>query len=108
MNDAIKNALVTDRTIDITTMGRKSGQPRRIEIWFHNIEGKLYITGQPGTRSWYANMVTNPDFIFHLKGSARHASKNTSTSASSRRSSTRRWAAIANGSGSRPRRSRPC
>ena len=69
MNEQIKQALTQDRTIDITTTGRKTGQLRRIEIWFHNVEGKLYITGMPGRRSWYANLKTNPDFTFHLKES---------------------------------------
>ena len=69
MDKRIQQALQTDRVIDITTTGRKSGQPRRIEIWFHNIDGKLFITGLPGKRSWYANMVANPDFTFHLKDS---------------------------------------
>ena len=44
----IQQALVTDQVIDITTTGRRSGQPRRIEIWFHNLDGRLYITGTPG------------------------------------------------------------
>ena len=70
MDENVKQALEKDRTIDITTTGRKSGEARRIEIWFHNLDGKLYITGTPGRRSWYANMVANPDFTFHLKGSA--------------------------------------
>jgi len=56
--------------IDITTIGRKSGEPRRIEIWFHRLDGRFYITGTPGARSWYANLVANPDFTFHLKESA--------------------------------------
>lgn len=70
MNEEIKNALKQDRTIDITTRGKKSGEPRRVEIWFHNIDGRIYITGTPGTRDWYANMVASPDFTFHLKQSA--------------------------------------
>ena len=70
MNPQIAEALVHDRTIDITTTGRKSGTARRIEIWFHNLDGKLYITGAPGRpRSWYANLLAHPQFIFHLKGS---------------------------------------
>ena len=68
MDEQVKQALECDRTIDITTTGRKTGQPRRIEIWFHNLDGHLYITGQPGRRDWYANMVANPEFTFHLKG----------------------------------------
>lgn len=58
---------VTDRTVDITTIGAHSGAPRRIEIWFHNIDGEVYLTGIPGPRDWYANLVTHPDFTFHLK-----------------------------------------
>lgn len=67
MDKRTRTALTTGRTIDITTTGRKSGQPRRIEIWFHNLAGKLYITGTPGTRDWYANLVAHPSFTFHLK-----------------------------------------
>lgn len=70
MNEAIRQALENDRVIDITTIGRKSGQARKIEIWFHNIEENLYITGMPsGKRDWYANMVANPEITFHLKNS---------------------------------------
>jgi deazaflavin-dependent oxidoreductase (nitroreductase family) len=65
----IDHALLVDTLIDITTVGRKTGQPRRIEIWFHYIDGRVYITGAPGSRGWYANMLANPDFTFHLKQS---------------------------------------
>ena len=67
MDADITRALETDRTIDITTTGRKSGSPRKVEIWFHNVDGRIYITGTPGTRDWYANMVANSAFTFHLK-----------------------------------------
>ncbi|MCB0123668.1 MAG: nitroreductase family deazaflavin-dependent oxidoreductase [Caldilineaceae bacterium] len=70
MNSKIEQALATDQVIDITTIGRKSGEPRRIEIWFHNLDGRLYITGTPGRpRDWLANMLAHPDFTFHLKES---------------------------------------
>ena len=69
MDETIKHALAHDRVIDITTIGRQSGQPRRKEMWFHNLDGRLYITGTPGTRDWYANLVANPAFTFHLKES---------------------------------------
>jgi deazaflavin-dependent oxidoreductase (nitroreductase family) len=71
MNDETARALATDQVIDITTTGRKSGQPRRLEIWYHRLDGKYYITGTPGRpRSWYANLVAHPAFTFHLKQSA--------------------------------------
>ncbi len=67
MDARIKQGLEQDLTIDITTTGRQSGDPRRIEIWFHNLDGDLYITGLPRRCNWYANFLSHPDFIFHLK-----------------------------------------
>jgi hypothetical protein len=57
-----------ERTIDITTTGVKSGDPRRIEIWFHQIQGRWYIVGSPPrVRGWYRNLESDPRFTFHLK-----------------------------------------
>jgi deazaflavin-dependent oxidoreductase (nitroreductase family) len=70
VSEQVQRALADDRTVDITTIGRRSGQPRRIEIWFHNLDGRIYISGRPGRRGWYANVVAHPDFEFHLKESA--------------------------------------
>lgn len=69
MDKRIKLGLDQDRIIDITTNGRKTGTPRRIEIWFFNIANKIFITGTPGARDWYANVLANPEIIFHLKHS---------------------------------------
>ena len=68
--DRIKTALASGKTIDITTTGRQSGEPRRIEIVFHNIDGKIYVSGQPRRepRAWLRNLEANPRFTFHLKG----------------------------------------
>ncbi len=66
----IEKALQTDRLIDITTTGRKSGEPHRIEIAFHYFDGKIYISGMPGPRDWYANLLAVPRFTFHMKQSA--------------------------------------
>lgn len=68
-SEAIHRALARDRTIDITTVGRRSGKPRRIEIWFHAIGGRVYISGLPGRRDWYANLLAQPEFVFHFKHS---------------------------------------
>ncbi|GAA2479474.1 nitroreductase family deazaflavin-dependent oxidoreductase [Winogradskya humida] len=71
MSEQSATALAQDRVIDITTIGRRSGSPSRIEIWFHRVDGRYYITGTPGRpRDWYANLVANPAFTFHLKQSA--------------------------------------
>ena len=71
MTDEVAKALEQDLTIDITTTGKTTGQPSRKEIWFHNLDGRLYITGTPGRRDWYANLVAHPEFTFHLKQSVR-------------------------------------
>ena len=71
MSEEVQHALANDQVIDITTTGKASGEPRRIEIWFHRVDGKFYITGMPPRpRAWYANLVAEPHFTFHLKESA--------------------------------------
>ncbi len=76
MRDEVRDALAIDdpasveqRTIDITTTGRRSGKPRRIEIWFYRFGDSIYLSGTPGprTRDWLANLTAEPHFVFHLK-----------------------------------------
>jgi deazaflavin-dependent oxidoreductase (nitroreductase family) len=71
LDPKLTQALSQGGTIDITTFGRTSGKPRRLEIVFHNIDGKIYISGipSPTRRSWLANLDANPSFTFHLKRS---------------------------------------
>jgi deazaflavin-dependent oxidoreductase (nitroreductase family) len=69
LDEPIERALTKDHVIDITTIGRKTRKQRRIEIWFHNVDGRIFISGLPGRRSWYANLLANPRFTFHLKRS---------------------------------------
>jgi deazaflavin-dependent oxidoreductase (nitroreductase family) len=72
MDEQVQHALEHDSLIDITTKGRKTGQPHRIEIRFHKIEGHVYLTGRPPRRrDWYANLLAHPEFTFHLKQSVR-------------------------------------
>ena len=69
MDQHIAEALQRGGVVDITTIGRTTGLPRRIEIFFHHFDGEYFITGRPGRRrrDWLANMVANPDFTLHLK-----------------------------------------
>jgi len=76
VRDEVRKALAIDRsstleerTIDITTTGRRSGEPRRIEIAFYRFEDSIYLSGIPGPRprSWLLNLTAEPHFIFHLK-----------------------------------------
>ncbi|HUJ65286.1 MAG TPA: nitroreductase family deazaflavin-dependent oxidoreductase [Acidimicrobiales bacterium] len=76
MRDDVRQALaidthspLEDRTVDITTTGRRTGQPRRIEIAFYRMGDDIYLSGIPGptTRDWLANLAAHPEFTFHLK-----------------------------------------
>ncbi|MCS5721533.1 nitroreductase/quinone reductase family protein [Herbiconiux sp. CPCC 203407] len=78
MDSSIERALAitpasraAERTIDITTTGAQTGRPRRIEVWFYRVDGRIYLSTSPAKRSWYANLVANPDFVFHLKHGVR-------------------------------------
>ena len=72
LDQPIRDALARGGVIDITTIGRKTGQPHRIEIVFHNVGGRLYVSGMPGfKRSYIANLTADPRFTFHLKGGVR-------------------------------------
>jgi len=70
MNDSIRGALAHSGVIDITTTGRRSGAPRRIEIVYHVINGRIFISGMPSSarkRSWLSNLEADPHLTFHLK-----------------------------------------
>lgn len=74
MDDAVRSALEigpgparADKLVDITTYGARTGEPRRIEIVFHRLDGRWYQTGIPGPRGWYANLRKDPRLVFHLK-----------------------------------------
>ena len=77
MDAAVRQALDIDRastawerTVDITTTGAKSGRQRRIEIWFHKVYGRWYLSSIPARRDWYFNLLANPRFTFHVKHGA--------------------------------------
>jgi deazaflavin-dependent oxidoreductase (nitroreductase family) len=70
MDDDIRLALATNGVIDITTIGRRSGEPRRIEIYMHAFDGRIVISGMPmpgRTRAWIHNLEADPSIVIHLK-----------------------------------------
>jgi deazaflavin-dependent oxidoreductase (nitroreductase family) len=70
VSDVVSAELADDPTVDITTIGRRSGAPRRIEIWMLEVDGRFFVTGTPGRRDWLANLIATPQLTLHLK---RHA-----------------------------------
>jgi len=71
MDEHHARALARGHTIDITTTGHKTGLARRIEMVFHNVAGRIYISGLPRAdrkRSWLCNLEADQRLTFHLKG----------------------------------------
>jgi deazaflavin-dependent oxidoreductase (nitroreductase family) len=70
VDDALRTALHHSQVIDLTTTGRRSGRARRVEIFLHADDGRLFITGMPRTdrtRDWILNIRTDPRVVVHLK-----------------------------------------
>ena len=59
--------LSTQQFIYVTTTGRSSGLPRKIEIWFVEREGKLYIFAEHFFKAnWVRNIQQNPNVRVRL------------------------------------------
>jgi deazaflavin-dependent oxidoreductase (nitroreductase family) len=58
-------------TCDVSAIGRRSGEVRRIEIWYVIVDGQIVLTGTPGPRSWLANLRAHPDAVLHLRDPSR-------------------------------------
>jgi len=70
LDASVRRALRHGGVIDITTTGRRTGKPRRIEIVFHVIDGRMIISGMPvpgRTRAWLRNLEADPRLTVHLK-----------------------------------------
>lgn len=67
VSDEVRQALDQQMTVEITTIGRRTGHPRRIETWRYRAHGRYWLTGSPGARDWYANLLAHPAFTLHLR-----------------------------------------
>ena len=71
-DEVTRLALDHSQVIDLTTTGRRTGRPRRIEIFLHHDDGLLFISGMPRadrTRDWIHNITADPHVVVHLKQS---------------------------------------
>jgi deazaflavin-dependent oxidoreductase (nitroreductase family) len=45
----------------LTTIGRRSGRPRQIEIWFTRHDGRYYLVAEHGLKvHWVRNLLAEP------------------------------------------------
>jgi hypothetical protein len=69
VDEGTERALASGQFVDMTTIGRRTGLERRIEIAIHHFGDRWYISGQPSRRkrAWLANLETDPALSIHLK-----------------------------------------
>jgi deazaflavin-dependent oxidoreductase (nitroreductase family) len=66
MTDPI--SLANERYCYLTTRGRTTGEPRRIEIWFSLSGRTIYILAGDGPEAnWVKNAVKTPDVIIEIR-----------------------------------------
>ena len=52
----------------LTTRGRKSGQPREIEIWFTEHEGRFYLIAEYESAHWLQNIRAHAEVQVRVAG----------------------------------------
>jgi deazaflavin-dependent oxidoreductase (nitroreductase family) len=54
-------------TVELTTLGRKTGKPHTKPIWFVYDQGHLYLqSGKEGKTDWYQNLKKNPQMTLKI------------------------------------------
>jgi deazaflavin-dependent oxidoreductase (nitroreductase family) len=62
------DGLQRERVLYLTTTGRKSGQPREIEIWFITYQGRFYLLAEHGHNAqWVRNIQAKSDVSIRIK-----------------------------------------
>ncbi len=69
MDPELRALLAGRSVVDLTTFGRITGSPHRIEIWFAFHESTLFMLSGGGTKSdWVKNLIADPAVIVHVDG----------------------------------------
>lgn len=56
----LDESLVSESFCYLTTTGRRTGRPHKIEIWFVLREAEVYLLAEPGYRAdWVQNLVAD-------------------------------------------------
>jgi len=61
----------------LTTIGRRSGAPHRIEIWFVAHEDGAYLLSDGGAADWYRNLEVTPAVTLEIAGERRDTTART-------------------------------
>ncbi|MGA7669395.1 MAG: DUF2255 family protein [Nitrolancea sp.] len=65
----VLSAVGTEREVELTTWGRKSGNPSRVILWIFGEDDRVFIRSGGGLdRDWPQNFMARGEAILHLKG----------------------------------------
>lgn len=69
MDPSLAAALHRSQVVDLTTTGRRTGRARTVELFLHELDGRLFISGMPfpRPRDWLLNVAADPHVTLHLK-----------------------------------------
>jgi deazaflavin-dependent oxidoreductase (nitroreductase family) len=65
------DALAATEFCYLTTRGRRTGAPHRIEIWFVGHEGGAYLLSDSDRADWYRNLIAEPAVTLEIADESR-------------------------------------
>ena len=66
---AVTAAVQTEREVELTTYGRKTGRPSRRILWAYGDDERIFIrSGQGLGRDWPQNLLANGRGVLHVAG----------------------------------------
>jgi len=60
--------LVDEKFIYLTTRGRRTGKPHRVELWFAVNDGNIYLSHEGQETDWMKNIRNNSEVRFEIGG----------------------------------------
>jgi deazaflavin-dependent oxidoreductase (nitroreductase family) len=62
------DTLLHEKVLYVTTIGRKTGKPRTIELWFVIYQGRIYLLAEHGLKAqWVRNIQANPEVTMQIQ-----------------------------------------
>jgi deazaflavin-dependent oxidoreductase (nitroreductase family) len=58
----------SQKFIHLTTIGRKTGRPHTVELWFAASDGKAYLSHEGKETDWMKNIKQNGEVSFEIGG----------------------------------------
>ena len=65
------NSVANASSLNLTTIGRRSGRPHTVTLWFVTHEDKIYVCSDDlRRRDWCRNLLAQPDVSVKVAGGA--------------------------------------